>query len=122
MCLGLRPVTDLRESTHDTNSVLRPVARESCEPNGTATRTPVDRLLAGSIALAAAAGHILPVAAFLDRWEALVNTLTVVLACGVLLFAPSMTFGLALVITVVTTADCCVRIAGSTASRFPDVA
>jgi len=43
-------------------------------------------------------------AVFLDRWGTLVNTLVILLALALLLLVPSMTFGLALIITLVAVA------------------
>jgi hypothetical protein len=40
-------------------------------------------------------------AAFLDQWGTLVNALVIIVALGILLLVPSMTFGLALIITLV---------------------
>lgn len=41
--------------------------------------------------------------ALLDRWGTLTSTLVVIVAAALLLFVPSMTFGLALIITLATT-------------------
>lgn len=47
-------------------------------------------------------GHPSPTTVeFLDRWGTMMNTLVILLALGLLLLVPSMTFGLALIITLV---------------------